>query len=1104
MKRLLRHTGNSLLTLVGLTLTMCALGWLARPDVSPRPMPYSQQEIAEAKSAREVRFDPNDPAQLPVLHVDVDYTDGPTAAWWPKRQAPILDELVSEGSLPPLEERIGPEPCVMRGIDGIGKYGGTWHRLATHDDDVDVIRWRLSSTGLVRWSPLGNPIKPHLAKGVEVRNDNREFIIHLRKEVRWSDGHPFTVDDILYWWAEEQHPMSGAASAGATAGGAGIVPKWMRSGGKPARLEKIDDLTLRIAFDEPYAGFMEQLASSSHLMVQSPRHFLMKYHPEWGDQQFIERELKALGMPGRRALYIFVKNFANPEHPRLWPWVYRTYRATPPQVFVRNPYYWVVDEQGNQLPYIDRVQFAVKSTQTLALAFANGEASMQNRHVRYENYTELMSRREAMGMRILHWYPATRSIWVINPNLNRLVDARPDTKLKAQLLAEKRFRQALSLAINRKAIIQAEYNNQVQPAQVEPGPESPFHSEVLRNAFVEHDPARANELLDQLGLTKRSLDGMRLFPDGTLMVFYLDYTQMTGMGPAPFVVDDWAEVGVRVIAREQQRELFYARKDGGDFDFNIWTSESDFYPLIEPRVFVPDTIEAFYAPRWSRWFVNGGYFGDPKVANIKMAEPPPRDHPMWHAYELYERAKRAPTLAEQQRLFAQISEIVAENLWTINIAEAPPSLVVVSADMRNVPRNALVGARLNTPGNAGIETYFFEHPDTSAASQTKQEIQHLTARPRVGQSTGTGSQFSAIRMVGYAFALAAVAGIAILAVRYPFVARRLAIMVPTLLVISIAVFTIIQLPPGDFLTSRLIQLQELGDEAAQRQVAELRETFHFDEPQWKQYARWMGLRWFITFNSDDTGLLQGNMGRSMGEQLKPVNSLVGDRIMLTVLISVGTILLTWLLAIPIGIYSAVRQYTVGDYLLTLLGFVGMSVPGFLLALVLMTLAGVGPGLFSPRFAAQSAWSWPKVVDLFKHIWVPIVVLGVGGTAGMIRIMRANLLDELRKPYVTTARAKGVRPLKLLLKYPVRMALNPFVSGIGHLFPQLVSGGAIVAIVLALPTVGPLMLQALFNQDMYVAGSMLMVLSVLGVVGTLVSDLLLLWLDPRIRYEGGTR
>ncbi len=258
----------------------------------------------------------------------------------------------------------------------------------------------------------------------------------------------------------------------------------------------------------------------------------------------------------------------------------------------------------------------------------------------------------------------------------------------------------------------------------------------------------------------------------------------------------------------------------------------------------------------------------------------------------------------------------------------------------------------------------------------------------------------------------------------------------------------------------------------------------------------------MTFDAADTGLLQGNLGRTM-ENGQPVNQVVGDRLLLTVLISALTIAFTWAVALPIGIYSAVRQYGVGDYVATVIGFVGMAVPNFLLALVLMALVGVS-GLFSAEYAAQPEWTWGKVLDLLGHIWIPVVVLGTGGTAGMIRVMRANLLDELHRPYVTTARAKGVRPLKLLLKYPVRLVLNPFISGIGGLLPGLVSGGAIVAIVLSLPTVGPLLLGALFMEDMYLAGSLLMVLSLLGIVGTLLSDLLLLALDPRIRMEGGGR
>jgi len=206
-----------------------------------------------------------------------------------------------------------------------------------------------------------------------------------------------------------------------------------------------------------------------------------------------------------------------------------------------------------------------------------------------------------------------------------------------------------------------------------------------------------------------------------------------------------------------------------------------------------------------------------------------------------------------------------------------------------------------------------------------------------------------------------------------------------------------------------------------------------------------------------------------------------------------------MIALPIGIYSAVKQYSVGDYFFTSVAFLGMCTPTFLLALVLMVITGV-TGLFSPEFGAMEGWSWPKVMDLLKHIWLPVVIVGVASTAGMIRVMRANLLDELKKPYVTTARAKGIRPIRLLLKYPVRIALNPFISGIGSLFPALVSGSAIIAMVLGLPTVGPLLLESVMNQDMYLAGSMLMVLGLLSMFGTLVSDLLLVWLDPRIRYD----
>jgi len=318
----------------------------------------------------------------------------------------------------------------------------------------------------------------------------------------------------------------------------------------------------------------------------------------------------------------------------------------------------------------------------------------------------------------------------------------------------------------------------------------------------------------------------------------------------------------------------------------------------------------------------------------------------------------------------------------------------------------------------------------------------------------------------------------------------------------------VQLPPGDFVETRIARLEMQGTADNTELAADLRREFHLDEPMVKRYARWMGLMWFTSFRAADTGLLQGNLGQSM-EHEKSVNDVIGDRVVLTVLVSVATVIFAWALAVPMGLYSAVRQYSPGDYGFTLLAFLGISVPPFLLALVLMYLAkrwlglSIG-GLFSPEFAASQGWTWARFIDLLKHLWLPVFVLGIGSAAGMMRLMRANLLDELKKPYVMTARAKGVRPLRLLLKYPLRLALNPFISGLGALFPQLISGGAIVAMVLSLPMIGPVLLDSLLAEDVYLAGSMLMLLTLLGIVGTLISDLLLLWVDPRIRIGENAR
>jgi peptide/nickel transport system permease protein len=324
-----------------------------------------------------------------------------------------------------------------------------------------------------------------------------------------------------------------------------------------------------------------------------------------------------------------------------------------------------------------------------------------------------------------------------------------------------------------------------------------------------------------------------------------------------------------------------------------------------------------------------------------------------------------------------------------------------------------------------------------------------------------------------------------------FVLKRLLLLPLLLLVFSVTVFAIMQAPPGDFLTTYVATLASSGSSITAEQVAALRHEYGLDQPIWIQYLKWM------------QNLLTGHLGLSL-EYQRPNAELIGERLALTLVLALLAFVFTWVVAIPAGIYSATHPRSTLDYVFTVLNYVGVATPNFMLALVLMWGAfaylGVSiTGLLSSEFV-EAPWSRARVLDLLAHIWLPAVVLGVAGTARLTRIMRANLLDELHKPYVTTARAKGLSEWRLVLRYPARLALNPLVSTIGWYLPLLFSGSLIVATVMNLPNIGPLLLRALINQDMYLAGAILLIYCFLTVLGTLISDILLAWLDPRIRVD----
>lgn len=324
-----------------------------------------------------------------------------------------------------------------------------------------------------------------------------------------------------------------------------------------------------------------------------------------------------------------------------------------------------------------------------------------------------------------------------------------------------------------------------------------------------------------------------------------------------------------------------------------------------------------------------------------------------------------------------------------------------------------------------------------------------------------------------------------------YIVRRILWAIPFFFAISLVAFALIQAPPGDFVTSYAAKLAASGDLLDQDRLEILRSKLGLDQPFIVQYWLWI------------SNVIKGDFGMSF-EWDKPVSELIGERMFLSVLLAFSTILLTWAVALPIGIYSAVRKYSTLDYVATFLGFIGLATPNFLIALVLMYVAIVYfgsdvSGLFSPDYI-NAPWSWAKFGDLLSHLWVPMIILGASGTASMIRVMRANLLDELAKPYVTTARARGMPEWRLILKYPVRVALNPFISTIGWVLPQTVSGAVVTAFVLNLPTAGPMLLEALLARDMYLAGAFILLMCSLTVVGMLISDILLVILDPRIRYR----
>ncbi len=629
---------------------------------------------------------PPDPAAVPPDRHPAEARGTHSVAEWPAEkgrdfhQASALDADVAAGRLPPVAERLPADPLVIVPPESRGPYGGTWRRFATHTGDIGIYEARFAYEGLVRWDAAGRTILPNLATGWTIEDEGRSFTFRLRRGVRWSDGAPFSADDVMFWF---QDVLSNKDLTPV------VATAWRRAG-EPVRVEKLDDYTVRFRFHAVHGLFLQYLASGEGMVcIGYPAHYLRRFHPRYQPIAKLESAARERGMDLWHQLFADRRDWRNPECPRLWAWVLKTPPPAQPVVFARNPYYWKVDPDGRQLPYIDRLTFEEYELETINLKAMNGEIGMQDRHMVFSNYPLFMANRRRGRYHVLHWINGVGSSGVLTPNLNHR-----DPVLR-KLLEDRRFRIALSHAINRDEINELHFLGAGRPSQVAPPEGSLFHSPSYQRAHTEHDPALANRMLDEMGLSTRNAEGVRLRPDGRPLALFIEATN-TYWVPSEVVqrvADGWTAVGVKTVLRLQARPLWQTRVDAMMHDVSVWTGADEIYPLMDPRWFFPSDAGALQALDYARWFRTEGAQG----------EPPPPD--IRRCMELFRRIEQTVDPDEHVRLFRRIIDLNEENLWIIGLVSYVPQIVLVKDGFLNVPEAAVAGWVFRTPGNTAPECY---------------------------------------------------------------------------------------------------------------------------------------------------------------------------------------------------------------------------------------------------------------------------------------------------------------------------------------------------------------------------------------------------------------
>ena len=631
-----------------------------------------------------------DDGQKAAMQIPDRHPDGPKAvhrvAEWPQgrgrgfREAPMLGRRVAAGKLPSVQDRLPEDPLVIVPPEQNGPYGGTWTRFATGPQDIGVVEARFAYDGLVRWDAMAQDILPNLAVRWEMADGGRTYTFWLRKGVRWSDGHPCTVDDIMFWYEDVLNDAELTP----------VVPREFKRGGEVMRVEKVDDFTVRFRFVRPNGLFLKGLATGrGYEMVRDPAHYMKQFHPRYVPKAQLVAMANELGFDLWTQLYLDKRDWRNPEMPRLWPWVMVQPPPARPAIFERNPYYWKVDPEGNQLPYIDRMTFEIFDLETINLKAINGEMGMQSRHLAIGNYPLFMEGRRKGRYRVLHWVDGSGGTNILALNLNH-----KDPVTKA-IFGDHRFRKALSVALKRDELNEADFFGTGKPRQVCPPPSSPYYSAAYEKAYIEYDPERANRMLDEMGLAERDQRGIRLRPDGEPIKLYIE-TNSINNRILELVASYWKAVGVDAEVKEEARQLFYERKRGVLHDVGVWGGSDEQMPVLDPRWLIPFSDESIHAIDYARWFRTDG----------KRGETPPPD--LRRCIELYRQIEETPDEAEQIRLFSEIIDLNRKNLWVIGTIGALPTFVLVSDAFRNVPEVAMTGWSFRTPGNTAVECYAIE------------------------------------------------------------------------------------------------------------------------------------------------------------------------------------------------------------------------------------------------------------------------------------------------------------------------------------------------------------------------------------------------------------